>query len=89
MSVKKAKQTRKKKNIYIYAYIATFTRAELLSHVRLLLTPQTVPYPAPLSMEFPRQESWSGLPFPPPGSFSTQASNRHLLQLLGRQILYH
>ena len=22
---------------------------------------------APLSMEFPRQEYWSGLPFPPPG----------------------
>ena len=44
-------------------------RAELLCHVWLLLTPQTVPYPAPLSMEFPRQESWSGLPFPPPGEF--------------------
>ena len=24
----------------------------------------------PLSMEFPRQEYWSGLPFPPPGDFS-------------------
>ena len=24
---------------------------------------------APLSMEFSRQESWSGLPFPPPGDF--------------------
>ena len=23
--------------------------------------------PGPLSMEFPRQECWSGLPFPPPG----------------------
>jgi len=23
--------------------------------------------PGPLSMEFPRQEYWSGLPFPPPG----------------------
>ena len=22
---------------------------------------------APLSMRFPRQEGWSGLPFPPPG----------------------
>ena len=25
---------------------------------------------APLSMGFPRQESWSGLPFPPPGDLS-------------------
>ena len=27
----------------------------------------TVAYKAPLSMEFSRQESWSGLPFPSPG----------------------
>ena len=25
----------------------------------------TVDYQAPLSMEFPKQEYWSGLPFPP------------------------
>ena len=25
------------------------------------------PHQAPLSMEFSRQEYWSGLPFPPPG----------------------
>ena len=31
------------------------------------LTPQTVVYQAPLSMGFPRQEYWSGLPFPSPG----------------------
>ena len=30
-------------------------------------TAQTVAYQAPLSMEFSRQEYWSGLPFPPPG----------------------
>ena len=30
-------------------------------------TPQTVARQAPLSMGFPRQESWSGLPFPSPG----------------------
>ena len=30
-------------------------------------TPWTVAYQAPLSMEFPRQEYWSGLPFPTPG----------------------
>ena len=29
--------------------------------------PWTVARPAPLSMGFPRQEYWSGLPFPSPG----------------------
>ena len=30
-------------------------------------TPWTVVHQAPLSLEFSRQEDWSGLPFPPPG----------------------
>ena len=37
--------------------------------VKLCLTlcdPWTVALQAPLSMEFPRQEYWNGLPFPPP-----------------------
>ena len=29
-----------------------------------LVTPQTAAHQAPLSMGFPRQEYWSGLPFP-------------------------
>ena len=32
-------------------------------------TPWTVTHKAPLSMEFSRQEYWSGFPFPPPGDF--------------------
>ena len=32
-----------------------------------LVTPWTVALQTPLSMEFPSQESWSGLPFPSPG----------------------
>ena len=32
-----------------------------------LTTPWTVARQAPLSMAFPKQESWSGLPFPSPG----------------------
>ena len=40
---------------------------KLLSHVRLFVTPWTVAYQAPPSMGFPRQEYWSGLPFPFPG----------------------
>ena len=31
------------------------------------MTPKTVAHPAPLSMGFPKQEYWSGLPFPSPG----------------------
>ena len=39
----------------------------VLSHVRLFATPWTIARQAPLSMGFSRQESWSGLPGPPPG----------------------
>ena len=39
----------------------------LLSRVRLFVTPGTVVQKAPLSMEFSRQEYWSGLPFFSPG----------------------
>ena len=38
-----------------------------LSHVQLFAAPWTVAHQAPLSMEFSRQEYWSGLPFPTPG----------------------
>ena len=31
------------------------------------VTPWTIAHQARLSMGFPRQEYWSGLPFPPPG----------------------
>ena len=37
-----------------------------LSCVQLFATPWTVAYQTPLSMEFSRQEYWSGLPFPSP-----------------------
>ena len=43
------------------------TKVKLLSCVRLFATPWTVAYQAPPSMEFSRQEYWSGLPFPSPG----------------------
>ena len=39
---------------------------ELLSHVQLFATPQTITHQAPLLMGFSRQEYWSGLPFPSP-----------------------
>ena len=37
------------------------------SYVRLFVIPWIVARQAPLSMEFSRQEYWSGLPFPSPG----------------------
>ena len=38
------------------------------SHVWLFVTPWTVAYQGPLSMEFFRKEYWSGLQFPSPGN---------------------
>ena len=37
------------------------------SRVQLFATPWTVAHQAPLSVGFPRQEYWKGLPCPPPG----------------------
>ena len=36
------------------------------SHARLCATPWIVAHQVPLSVGFPRQEYWSGLPFPSP-----------------------
>ena len=38
----------------------------MLSCSVVSIIPLTVAHQAPLSMEFPRQEYWSGLPFPSP-----------------------
>ena len=43
-----------------------FKVVKSLSRVRLFVTPWTVAHQAPPSMEFSRQEYWSGLPFPSP-----------------------
>ena len=42
-------------------------KVKSLGRVRLFAIPWTVAYQAPPSMEFSRQEYWSGLPFPSPG----------------------
>ena len=44
--------------------------AQLLSYVRLAEAPWTVAHQDLLSMEFPRQEYWSGLLFPTPGDLT-------------------
>ena len=38
------------------------------SHVRPFATPWTVARQAPLTLGFPSQENWSGLPLPSPGA---------------------
>ena len=52
--------------IYMFAYVGhclllLFTRSVVSSS---FVTPGTVAHQAPLSMGFPRQKYWSGLPFP-------------------------
>ena len=49
-----------------YYSLLGWSEVKLLSRVRLFATPWTVAYEAPLSIEFSRQEYWSGLPYPPP-----------------------
>ena len=51
------------------------------------VTPWTVALQAPLSVQFPRQEYWSGLPFPLQGIFLNQGSNPGLPHC--GQTLYH
>ena len=41
-------------------------KVKSLSHVRLLATPWTAAYQAPLPRGFSRQEDWSGVPLPSP-----------------------
>ena len=48
-------------------YMTQNRRAQLLSHVQLFATPWTAAHQTPLSVEFSRQDYWSGLSFLPPG----------------------
>ena len=61
--------------------------ASLPPHPQGLLRedPMDCSHQAPLSMEFSRQEYWSGLPFLQ-GIFPTQGLNPHLLCLLQWQV---
>ena len=81
--------------INVYLIIFTFmcspliTRNSLLLllslyHVRLFVTPWTVASQAPLSMGFPRQKYWSGLPFPSPGDLPNPGIKPVSTALAGR-----
>ena len=66
------------------------TECIMLSLVWFLATPWTSAHQDPLSVGFPRQEYWSGLPLPTQRIFLTWGLNLRLLSLLlDRKILYH
>ena len=48
-------------------FIVQFSSGQSLSCVPVFVTTWAEAYQAPLSMGFPGQEYWSGLPFPSPG----------------------
>ena len=49
----------------------------------------TVAHHTPPSMEFSRQEYWSGLPFSPPGDLSRHQTHISYVSCIGRWVLYH
>ena len=53
--------------IHVWCWHNITCYVKLFSRVQLFATLWTVAHQAPLSMEFFRQEYWSGLPCPPPG----------------------
>ena len=55
-------------SLWLIAYACVLSR---FSHVQLFANPWTVARQAPLSMGFPRQEYWRGLPFPSPGNLQS------------------
>ena len=64
--------------------------AQPLSRFCFFGTPQTVARQPPLSMGFPRQEYWSGLPFPTPGTLpNPEIKLTSHVSCLGKWILCH
>ena len=49
-------------------FVKVKSESEVAQSCRLLATPWTAAYQAPLSMGFSRQEYWSGVPLPSPRS---------------------
>ena len=77
-------------HIHTYHSQSVLLCSSVPSRVRLFTTPWTVRHQAPLSTGFSRQESWSGLPFPPPGDLPNPRISLMSLGLLHcRWNLYH
>ena len=65
--------------------ISSSCNCGVLSHGRVFESPWTVACQARLFMGFPRQEFWSGLPFPSPGDRLHPGVNPCLLCLLRQE----
>ena len=74
-------------NTYWIKQLYGKVKVKSLSHVWLFATHGLVAHKAPLSMEFSRQEYWSGFPFPSPEDLPDQGSNQGIPHC--RQMLYH
>ena len=63
----------------------------MLSGVHFFVSPWTVACQAPLSVEFSRQEYWSGLPYLTLGVSSLPNDQTHVscVFCISRQVLYH
>ena len=83
--------------VYIYIYILhIYTHKHYCCCclvAKSCLTSAAIVHQAPLSMEFPRQEYWSRLPFPSPGDLPDPGiepmSLASLAFCIGMQILFH
>ena len=62
--------------------------AQLLSRARLSETSWTTAHQAPLYMGFSRQESWSGLPCPPPGDLPDPRTETTSPEMAGRLFFF-
>ena len=58
-------------------------KVKSFSRIRLFATPWSVAHQAPPSMEFSKQEYWSGLPFPSPEDLPDPGIEPMSLTLLG------
>ena len=67
--------------IILYMYYISYVM-HVLSHVLLW----TVACQAPLSMGFPRQKYWSGLPFPSPGDLPNPGNEPASLVVVGNAL---
>ena len=77
--------------ISLLSYILICSVLCHFSCVWLFSTPWTIAHQAPLSMGFPRQESWSGLPFPTPGDLPGPRDEIRVsyISYIDRWALYH
>ena len=62
--------------------------SDMQSHVQLFAIQETVAHQAPLPMGFPRQEYWSGLPFPSPGDLLDPGIEPTSSAMIGRFFTY-